>query len=238
MEVDAGALGPARPQETPMLRSRNVLTHLLLTLGVVLTVLLAVPAAPAHAATFSGSLAQGVAAIPTAAENNSGYDRALFPHWVDANGDCQNTRAEVLVAEADAAVTYTSSSSCTVATGKWFSYYDRATWTNAADVDIDHMVPLAEAWGSGAKGWTTARRQAYANDLGDSRTLVGVTDNVNQAKGDQDPATWLPTYDKCRYVAEWVAVKIRWGLTADSAEKSVLNSYASSCSNTITVTTA
>lgn len=238
MEVDAGALGPARSQETPMLRSRNVLTHLLLTLGVVLTVLFAVPAAPAHAATFSGSLAQGVAAIPTAAENNAGYDRALFPHWVDANGDCQNTRAEVLIAEADAAVTYTSSSKCTVATGKWFSYYDRATWTNAADVDIDHMVPLAEAWGSGARGWTTARRQAYANDLGDSRTLVGVTDNVNQAKSDQDPATWLPTYDKCRYVAEWVAVKIRWGLSADSAEKSVLNSYASSCSNTITVTTA
>lgn len=61
---------------------------------------------------------------------------------------------------------------------------------------------------------------------------------MNQSKGDQDPATWLPTYDKCRYVAEWLAVKIRWGLTADSTEKSVLNSYASTCSNTITVTLA
>ncbi len=109
------------------------------------------------------------------------------------------------------------------------------TWINSDDVDL---VPLAEAWGSGASTWTTARRQAYANDLGDYRTLVGVTDSVNQSKSDQDPATWLPTYDKCRYVAEWVAVKIRWGLSADSAEKSVLNSYASSCSNTITVTTA
>jgi hypothetical protein len=202
--------------------------------------LLLLAPAPAQASTFSGSLAQAVAAVPTAAETNTGYDRTLFKHWVDANGDCQNARAEVLVSEAesDTPLTYTTSSRCTVSTGRWFSYYDRVSWTAASDVDIDHMVPLAEAWGSGASGWTSARREAYANDLGDHRTLVGVTDNVNQSKSDQDPSTWLPTYDKCRYVAEWVAVKIRWGLSADSAEKSVLNSYASSCSNTVTVTTA
>ena len=62
------------------------------------------------------------------------------------------------------------------------------SWTTTSDVDIDHMVPLAEAWDSGARTWTTPTRQAYANDLGDSRSLVGVTDNVNQAKGDQDIA--------------------------------------------------
>ncbi|GAA4108772.1 HNH endonuclease family protein [Nocardioides fonticola] len=199
-------------------------------------------AAPASAAgtTFSGTLAQGVAQIPTATENNSGYDRTLFPHWIDADGDCQNTRAEVLISEreTDTPLTYTSSTNCTVATGRWFSYYDRVSWTDASDIDIDHLVPLAEAWGSGASTWTTARRQAYANDLGDYRTLVGVTDSVNQSKSDQDPATWLPTYDKCRYIAEWVAVKIRWGLSADSAEKKVLDQYASTCSNTVTVTTA
>jgi hypothetical protein len=211
----------------------------MLAATVVGTLVLLVPA-PAQAATFSGTLAQAVAAVPTAAEANTGYDRTLFKHWVDANGDCQNARAEVLISEAepDTPITYTTSGKCTVSTGRWFSYYDRVSWTLASDVDIDHMVPLAEAWGSGASGWTAARREAYANDLGDYRTLVGVTDNVNQSKSDQDPATWLPTYDKCRYVAEWVAVKIRWGLTADSAEKSVLNSYAASCSNTVTVTTA
>lgn len=224
-----------------MSRSRilSPVTRLALAASTLLVATLGLQPAPAQAATtFSGTIAQGVAQIPTASESNTGYDRTLFPHWVDANGDCQNTRAEVLISEADATVTYTSSSRCTVATGRWFSYYDRVSWTNASDVDIDHMVPLAEAWGSGARSWTTARRQAYANDLGDHRTLVGVTDNVNQSKGDQDPSTWLPTYDKCRYVAEWVAVKIRWGLSADPAEKSVLNSYAANCSNTITVTTA
>lgn len=219
-------------------RTSGPLGRLLLALGAVLALTLAVPPAPAQAATFSGTLAQAIAQIPTAGESNTGYDRTLFPHWVDANGDCQNARQEVLISEADAAVTYTTASRCTVATGRWFSYYDRATWTNPGDVDIDHMVPLAEAWGSGARSWTTARRQAYANDLGDHRTLVGVTDNVNQAKGDKDPGEWMPTYDKCRYVAEWVAVKIRWGLSADSAEKSALNGYAATCSASITVTTA
>jgi hypothetical protein len=209
-------------------------------LAPIVAALLLLAPASAQAATFSGTLAQAVAAVPTAAEANTGYDRTLFRHWVDANGDCQNARAEVLISEAepDTPLTYTTSGKCTVSTGRWFSYYDRVSWTLASDVDIDHMVPLAEAWGSGASAWTSARREAYANDLGDYRTLVGVTDNVNQSKSDQDPSTWLPTYDKCRYVAEWVAVKIRWGLTADSAEKSVLNSYAASCSNTVTVTTA
>ncbi|WP_240641209.1 HNH endonuclease family protein [Nocardioides ferulae] len=221
-----------------LVRSRRAVAAA--ALAMVAAVLPMVPTAPAHAASFSGSLAQAVAAVPTAAEQNSGYDRSLFPHWVDANGDCQSTRAEVLISEAepDAPITFTTSGSCTVATGRWFSYYDRVSWTAASDVDIDHMVPLAEAWGSGARGWSTSRRQAFANDLGDYRTLVGVTDNVNQSKSDQDPATWLPTYDKCRYVAEWVAVKIRWGLSADSAEKSVLNQYAASCSNTVSVTIA
>jgi hypothetical protein len=103
------------------------------------------------------------------------------------------------------------------------------------------MVPLAEAWDSGARNWTTAQRQSYANDLGDDRTLVAVTDNVNQAKSDADPAEWMPPLSSvyCRYIAEWTAVKTRWGLTADSAEKSALTSYAASCTNvTITVTLA
>ncbi len=68
---------------------------------------------------------------------------------------------------------------------------------------------------------------------------MGVTDTVNQAKGDQDPTTWMPTYDKCRYLREWVAVKIRWRLTIDSAEKTALQNQSAGCTNsTITVTRA
>ncbi len=208
-----------------------------------LAVLLAAPflvgvtASPAHAATYSAPLTTAINDLTTASEVRTGYDRALFPHWVDADGDGCSTRNEVLLAEADDAPSV--SGTCTLSGGRWYSYYDRVSWRNAPDVDIDHMVPLAEAWDSGAGSWTTSVRQSYANDLGDSRSLVGVTDSVNQTKGDQDPAEWLPTYDNCRYLREWVAVKHRWRLSVDGAEKSALQSLASGCSNdTITVTLA
>ena len=213
-----------------------MLRRTLLALSFAATLLVATPPA-AHADTYSAPLMTAISDLAVASEVRTGYSRDLFPHWIDADGDGCNTRNEVLIAEADNPVTV--GSGCSLSGGRWFSYYDRVSWTNPSDIDIDHMVPLAEAWDSGARTWTTSERQQFANDLGDSRTLVGVTDNVNQEKGDQDPREWMPTYDKCRYLREWVAVKHRWRLTADSAEKSALTSLASGCTNsTITVTRA
>ena len=193
--------------------------------------------APAFADDYSAPLTTAIADLPGGSEVRTGYSRDLFPHWVDADGDGCSTREEVLISEADDPVSV--GSGCSLSGGRWFSYYDQVSWTNPADLDIDHMVPLAEAWDSGARSWATSTRQAYANDLGDSRSLVGVTDSVNQAKGDQDPAEWLPGSEQCRYLREWVAVKHRWRLSIDSAEKSALSSLASGCTNsTITVTLA
>jgi hypothetical protein len=198
--------------------------------------LVAVPSA-AFAEDYSAPLTTAIADLPVATEVRTGYARSLFPHWVDADGDGCSTRNEVLISEADDPVTV--GSGCSLSGGRWYSYYDQVSWTDPSDIDIDHMVPLAEAWDSGARSWSTATRQAYANDLGDRRSLVGVTDNVNQAKGDQDPAEWLPTYSKCRYLREWVAVKHRWRLRVNRGEKSALSSLAAGCTNsTITVTLA
>ncbi|GAB2874942.1 HNH endonuclease family protein [Nocardioides pacificus] len=214
---------------------RSVRVLLLVCLALVGGVLVA--PTPAFAASYSAPLMTAIADLPGASEVRTGYSRDLFPHWIDADGDGCSTRNEVLISEADDPVTRTGT--CTITGGRWFSYYDRVSWTAPSDVDIDHMVPLAEAWDSGARGWTTAVRRSFANDLGDGRSLVGVTDNVNQAKGDQDPATWMPTYDRCRYLREWVAVKHRWRLSVDSAERSALTAHASSCTNsTITVALA
>jgi len=200
---------------------------------------LALVAAPsaAYAESYSAPLVTAISDLSTASEVRTGYSRDLFPHWIDADGDGCSTRNEVLIAEADDPVSV--GAGCSLSGGRWFSYYDRVSWTNTSDVDIDHMVPLAEAWDSGARTWSTATRQAFANDLGDYRTLVGVTDNVNQSKGDKDVAEWLPQYDRCRYLREYVAVKLRWRLSVDSAEKSAMNSLGSGCTNsTITVTRA
>jgi len=195
-------------------------------------------ASPARAATVSKPLRTLIADLPLAGEVRTGYDRDLFEHWIDADGDGCNTRYEVLIAES--LTTPTIGSGCSLSGGRWYSYYDGATWTVPSDVDIDHVVPLAEAWDSGARNWTAAQRRSFANDLGDPRSLAAVTDNVNQSKGDQDPATWLPPLSSviCRYIGEWAAVKTRWGLTVDSAEKSALTSRANACTNvTITVQT-
>jgi hypothetical protein len=166
--------------------------------------------------------------LPVAAETRAGYDRTKFRLWVDANGDCQDTRDEVLAAESLVRVR-----GCDIRVGKWRSYYDRQVTTRSSGFDIDHLVPLAEAWDSGAGRWTADTRWRYANDLGDSRSLVAVTASSNRSKADQDPAQWQPRYDKCRYVRQWVAVKIRWSLKVNPAEKQALRSRASRCADTV-----
>src|SRR5690242_9345787 len=112
--------------------------------------------APGYAETYTAALRTAVAALPVATEVRTGYDRALFPLWVDADSDGCNTRYEVLIAEAVTAPSV--GSGCSLSGGRWYSYYDNAYWTLTGDLDIDHMVPLAEAWDSGARSWTTSRR--------------------------------------------------------------------------------
>ncbi|MEE4492085.1 HNH endonuclease family protein [Streptomyces sp. BE230] len=158
--------------------------------------------------------------------SSTGYSRDKFPHWITQSGAC-NTREVVLKRDG---TNVSQDSSCAAVSGSWYSEYDGATWTAASDLDIDHMVPLAEAWRSGASSWTNAQRQAYANDLTRPQ-LIAVTDNVNQSKSDQDPATWLPSRAayKCTYVRAWVHVKHYYDLTVDSAEKSALQSVLNGC---------
>ncbi|MEU8272440.1 DUF1524 domain-containing protein [Sphaerisporangium sp. NPDC049002] len=92
------------------------------------------------------------------------------------------------------------------------------------------MVPLAEAWRSGAYAWTTAKRQSFANDLTNAQ-LWAVTDNVNQAKGDSDPASWKPPLTSfwCTYAKAYIDVKYEWGLTVQSSEKSALSTMLGYC---------
>lgn len=98
---------------------------------------------------------------------------------------------------------------------------------------MDHLVPLAEAFDSGASGWTAAERQAYANDLDDPRALLAVSATTNRAKGDKDPTTWMPPAEAhhCEYMANWTAIKMRWGLSVDPAEANALAQIGATCSN-------
>ncbi|MFI5753063.1 HNH endonuclease family protein [Streptomyces sp. NPDC051644] len=182
------------------------------------------------------TFADAVGLLPVAVESRDGYSRSSFKHWTsgDDPADGCNTRAEVLIAEA--VVAPAVGAGCKLTGGTWFSYYDGQEVAGAAGLDIDHMVPLAEAWDSGASGWTAARREAYANDQGAATSLVAVTARTNRQKADQDPAEWLPPAPDalCRYVGEWVATKLRWRLAADEAELRALSVFADGpCTDTV-----
>lgn len=173
-------------------------------------------------------------AIPVASENGRGYSRSLFKHWIDADGDSCNTREEVLIAESQSRA-QVDPFGCRVVEGDWFSPYDGQSFTSPSDLDVDHLVPLKEAWDSGAWAWTSARRQLFANDLSDSRTLIAVSASQNRSKGDKDPSNWIPPRQAyvCSYLADWVAVKAQWGLSMDQSEAGrIRNLLTRSCATT------
>lgn len=154
-------------------------------------------------------------------EHVGGYVRAKFGKgWIDADHDGQNTRAEVLIAESTRRVTFNARRT-TVVSGRWYSLYDDQWQSQASDVDIDHVVALAEVWRSGGWSWSASRRLRYANDLGVAFTLRAVTDIENRIKSDDDPTNWLPPHEPatCQYLVDWVAVKIRWKLAVDALER-------------------
>ncbi len=153
-------------------------------------------------------------ALPVAPETRRGYDRDEFGDWIDADGDCLDTRYEVLKQESRRP----TNRGCDITRGRWFSYYDGLTWARSTHLDVDHMVPLAEAWDSGARRWNAGTRKRFANDLGDRRSLVAVTNSVNRSKGNSDPAEWLPPQRRCRYVTQYTSVKLRWSLNVDDRE--------------------
>lgn len=174
--------------------------------------------APAQADTFQLTVAE---------DKTTGYNRSAFKHWIDADKDGCNTRAEVLIAEA--IVKPKIGPKCKLTGGRWFSTYDGKTITNASQLDVDHLVPLAEAWRSGAWKWTAAQRQAFANDLDNSEALIAVTSSSNRSKGDKDPALWMPAKEQCTYAEKWVAVKSRYFLTFDEKEASKLVTFLNAC---------
>ncbi len=169
-------------------------------------------------------------ALEVQPERRSGYDRDLFDHWVDADGDRCDARREVLIAEA--VIAPRVGSSCSLSGGEWYSVYDGITESGSGSgFDVDHLVPLAEAWDSGAYNWDSDTRRRYANDLGYEHSLVAVSSSSNRQKGADDPADWLPPLvsARCWYAEAWIAVKTRWELSVDTAELQALRSVLSQC---------
>ena len=174
-----------------------------------------------------------LSAIAVQNEYKTGYSRSLFKHWIDANGNGCDTREEVLIAESQSKA-QVDAYGCKVIEGDWLSPYDNVMHTNPSDLDIDHMIPLKEAWDSGAWNWTAAQRQTFANDLSDARALIAVTAGQNRSKSDRDPSNWIPPQKSyiCTYLSEWVAIKARWNLSMDQSEFGrIKNLLSASCAS-------
>jgi len=162
--------------------------------------------------------------------DRDGYAREAFGEgWLVGPDGCE-VRDEVLVEESRVPVTR-GADACTVVRGDWSSLYDGYTTPDPEELEIDHMVPLAEAWDSGAGVWPAEQREQYANDTRRPDALLAVTAAMNQSKSDRDPAEWMPPNRDawCRYVDAWITQKAAWKLTIDPAEREALRNVLTSC---------
>ena len=170
--------------------------------------------------------------IATVPENIPTYNREEWRLWIDEDGDCQSTRHEVLIEESSVPVRFTNISECSVATGQWLAPFTGTAVTSASELDIDHMVPLANAHRSGGWAWDAAKKKAYANDLSSEGHLIAVTASANRSKGSRGPAEWRPpdTSYWCAYAIDWTQIKVKWDLTATIGEWEALSVMLDTCS--------
>jgi hypothetical protein len=156
------------------------------------------------------------------------YQRDHWPHWLDEDKDCQNTRAEVLIARSQVPVTYTRNNRCTVATGLWVGALTGQSFTQASDVDIDHLVPLKWAHGHGGEVWSRKKKAQFAND---PDNLLIADDALNAQKGAKGPDEWLPPVEtlRCDYVYRFDRIVARYQLHYVPSEREAVNHWLAAC---------
>ncbi|MGW7261159.1 HNH endonuclease family protein [Streptomyces sp. NPDC054834] len=157
----------------------------------------------------------------------TGYSRSKFPHWITQYGTC-DTREVVLARDGQDVA---QDEQCRAVSGVWYSAYDGKVSTRpSTEVDIDHVVPLANGWRSGADEWTTAKRRQFANDLTNPQ-LIAVSASSNRQKGDQSPDQWAPPLRSywCTYARAWTHVKYVYELNITEPEKSKLDEMLDTC---------
>ncbi|GIH62442.1 HNH endonuclease family protein [Microbispora siamensis] len=156
-----------------------------------------------------------------------GYSHRRFqPRWAHHKGECD--AREVVLTRQGRGVR--RNGACQAVKGVWHSPYDGKVLKSVKQIDVDHVVPLAYAWRSGAKRWSQAKRRAFANDLSRPE-LVVVSHSANMAKGGQGPQSWRPPRRAywCRYATSWITVKYHYRLLVTRAEKVALLNMLRTC---------
>lgn len=139
-----------------------------------------------------------------------GYARDKFGHgWKDVDQDGHDTRQEVLMSQNTGNLVVNSKGR--VIHGRWISFYSGQVFTDASQLDIDHVVPLSWAWKHGADKWSQAKREQFAND---ERNLVAVEASLNRQKGDKGLDEWLPPSNQQQYQARFMRIVTLYGFTS------------------------
>jgi hypothetical protein len=180
------------------------------------TVAAAPTGATAAPAVSADELTTMLATITVEPEHaRAGYDRSLFPHWNDVDHNGCDTRCEILSAQRRP-------------DGTWLSEWDGYITKDTSELDVDHVVALAEAWDSGADRWTPAQRDEFADF---TPNLLAVTASENSRKGDRDASEWFPARAEanCLWSSTVVRVKAAWRLSVDQAEHDALAHLLQTC---------
>ena len=159
------------------------------------------------------------------------YDRRQWKHWADRDGDCQDTRQEVLIEESLVDVVFEAEKQCKVEAGRWYGAFTGTFVEDTGDLDVDHMVPLKNAHDSGGWKWDPSRKAEYANYLDDPGHLIAVTRGANRSKGSKGPDEWRPPEEAywCEYATNWTEIKSRWGLQMTREESWAVLQMLDSC---------
>jgi hypothetical protein len=146
-----------------------------------------------------------------------GYDRDNWRHWIDADGDRQHTRYEVLIDESTVWPTMTNGKPTE---GIWLCLYTGAVLRDASSLDVDHMIPLSYVANRGGEKWSPERKRLYANATSDPDHLVAVLASANRQKGGQGPSEWMPAWipSWCWYADAWERIAATWGIPLDQAD--------------------
>jgi hypothetical protein len=161
---------------------------------------------------------------------SNGYNRGEFGGWKDMDKDKINTRHEVLLEENLSTKVTMSEDGRKVVTGLWICFYSGDTIYNASELDIDHLVPLKEAYVSGAYEWNKKKKQKYSNYLKNPNHLIAVKASENRKKGARDPCKYMPPKNQCDYLNMWIDVKEEWNLLFDDREfKCILDFRKDNC---------
>jgi hypothetical protein len=156
------------------------------------------------------------------------YDRSDWPHWLDDDKDCQNTRHEILIQSSIKPVEFKTGNECNVLTGEWYDPYSGETFTISKELDLDHIVPLKFAHGHGADNWSRERKAIFANDLDN---LILAKASLNRQKGAKGLTEWLPpnfSY-RCEYVARFNAVLVKYKLSYIPSEQRIVDRFIKAC---------